>query len=223
MYNTLGRDLEQLFLLPENIKDWVSEDDFSLILIDLVSILDLSPLYKEHREDGQGAAFYHPEIMVGLIIYSYFHGARSSRQIENKCRHDVGYRIVTRNSLPDHTTISRFLKNNSSFIGTLFIPVLTLLNEAGLINNKLLALDGTKMKANASLGSNLPYEKIEVDIQKYMQEVQQKDIEEDLLYGPEKSGNEVPEEFKKHADRIKRFVAAKKRLEAEQGRCPKIG
>lgn len=95
MYNTLGRDLEHLFLLPENIKDWVSEDDFSLILIDLVSILDLSPLYKEHCEDGQGAAFYHPEIMVDLIIYSYFHGACSSRQIENKCRYDVGYRIVT--------------------------------------------------------------------------------------------------------------------------------
>ena len=68
MYRTLGRDLEQLFLLPENIKDWVREDDFSLILLDLVSLLDLSPIFKEHREDGQGAAFYHPEIMVGLII-----------------------------------------------------------------------------------------------------------------------------------------------------------
>ena len=216
MYNTLGRDINQLFLLPENIKDWVSEDDFSLILIDLVSILDLSPLYKEHREDGQGAAFYHPEIMVGLIIYSYFNGALSSRQMENKCRYDVGYRIVTRNSLPDHTTISRFLKKNSSFIGSLFIPVLTLLNEAGLINNKLLALDGTKIKANASLGSNLPYEKIEADIQKYMQKVQEKDIAEDLLYGPENSGNEVPDELKTHAERMKRFKAAKERLEIEQ-------
>jgi len=107
--------------------------------------------------------------MVGLIIYSYFHGASSSRQIENKCRYDVGSRIVTRNSLPDYTTISRFLKKNSSFIGNLFIPILTLLTEAGLINNKLLALDGTKMKANVSIGSNLPYEKIEVDIQKYIQ------------------------------------------------------
>ena len=67
MYRTLGRAKEQLFLLPENITDWVCEDDFSLILLDLVSVLDLSPLFKEHREDGQGAAFYHPEIMVGLI------------------------------------------------------------------------------------------------------------------------------------------------------------
>ena len=106
MYRTLGRAKEQLFLLPENITDWVCEDDFSLILLDLVSLLDLSPLFKEHREDGQGAAFYHPEIMIGLIIHSYFHGVRSSRQIEMKCRYDVGYRIVTRNSCPDHTTIS---------------------------------------------------------------------------------------------------------------------
>lgn len=216
MYRTLGRDIEQLFLLPENIKDWVTEDDFSLVILDLVTILDLSPLFKDHREDGQGAAFYHPEIMVGLIIYSYFHGVRSSRQIEMKCRYDVGYRIVTRNSCPDHTTISRFIKKHSSFIGNLFIPVLCLLNEAGLINNKLLALDGTKLKANGSLTSNLPYEKIESDIQKYLQEVQKKDDEEDLLYGPEKSGNEVPDCLKTHAERMKRFKAAKARLEAEQ-------
>ena len=216
MYNTLGRDLEQQFLLPENIKDWVSEDDFSLILIDLVSILDLSPLYKEHRIDGQGGAFYHPEIMVGLIIYSYFHGDRSSRKIENKCRYDVGYRIVSRNSLPDHTTISRFIKENSSFIGNLFLPILTLLNEADLITNKLLALDGTKMKANASPGSNMPFEKIESEIQKYLKYVQEKDKEEDLLYGSENSGNEVPDDLRIHSKRMKRFMAAKERLEAEQ-------
>ncbi len=72
MYNTRGRDLEQLFLLPENMKDWIPDDDFSLIFLDLVSILDLSALYKERREDGQGAAFYDPEIMIGLVLYSYF-------------------------------------------------------------------------------------------------------------------------------------------------------
>jgi len=215
MYNTIGRDFEQLYLLPEDIRDWVPSDDFCHILIDLISILDLSPLYKEYREDGQGAAFYHPEIMTGLIIYSYFNGVRSSRQIENKCRYDVGFRIVTRNSLPDHSTISRFIKKNSSFIGQLFIPVLTLLNEAGLINNVLLALDGTKLKANASLGSNMPYEKIEGEIQKYLKEVQEKDDVEDRLYGPDKSGNEVPDDFKTHSKRIKRFIQAKERLEAE--------
>lgn len=215
MYNTIGRDFEQLYLLPEDIRDWVPDDDFCHILIDLISILDLSPLYKEYREDGQGAAFYHPEIMMGLIIYSYFHGIRSSRQIERKCRYDVGFRIVTGNSLPDHSTISRFIKKNSSFIGQLFIPVLTLLNEAGLINNALLALDGTKMKANASLGSNMTYEKIEEEIQKYLKGVQEKDNVEDHLYGPDKSGNEIPDDLKTHSRRMKRFIAAKERLEAE--------
>jgi len=92
---------------------------------------------------------------------------------------------------------------------------LTLLNEAGLINNVLLALDGTKLKANASLGSNMPYEKIEGEIQKYLKEVQEKDDVEDRLYGPDKSGNEVPDDFKTHSKRIKRFIQAKERLEAE--------
>lgn len=216
MYNTRGRDIEQLFLLPENMKDWIPEDDFSLITIDLVSILDLSTFYAEHREDGQGAAFYHPEIMIGLIIYSYFNGARSSRQIESKCRYDVGYRIVTHNSLPDHTTISRFIKKHSSAIGNLFIPVLTLLNEAGLITNKLLALDGTKIKANASLNSNLPYAKIEDEIQKFMQTIEENDLEEDKLYGEDNSGNEVPEGLRTHVNRMRRFNAAKGRLDAEQ-------
>ena len=122
---------------------------------------------------------------------------------------------MSRNTLPDHTTISRFIKKNSSFIGNLFVPVLTLLNEAGIINNKLLALDGTKLKANASLSSNLPYDKIENDIQKYLREVEKRDLEEDLLYGPDNSG-EIPDEFKTHAERMKRFKAAKARLEAEQ-------
>lgn len=215
MYNTIGRDFEQLFLLPEDIRNWVPDDDFCYVLIDLISILDLSQLYNEYREDGQGGAFYHPEIMTGLIIYSYFHGVRSSRQIENKCRYDVGFRIITRNTLPDHSTISRFIKKNSSFIGQIFIPVLTLLNEAGLINNVLLALDGTKMKANASLGSNMPYEKIEAEIQKYLKGVQEKDNFEDNLYGPDKSGNEVPDELKTHSKRMKRFIEAKERLDAE--------
>lgn len=216
MYNTRGRDIEQLFLLPENMKDWIPEDDFSLILLDLVSILDLSALYKEHREDGQGAAFYDPEIMIGLVIYSYFNGVRSSRQIETKCRYDVGYRILTHNSLPDHTTISRFLKKNNSFIGNLFIPVLRLLNEAGLINNNLLALDGTKMKANASLNSNLPYGKIEDEIQKFLKIIEENDLKEDILYGEENIGNEVPDGMRTHVNRMRRFIAAKKRLDSEQ-------
>lgn len=215
MYNTIGRDFEQLYLLPEDIRDWVPNDDFCHILIDLLSFLDLSPLFNDYREDGQGAAFYHPEIMTGLIIYSYFNGVRSSRQIETKCRYDVGFRIVTRNTLPDHSTISRFIKKNSSFIGQLFIPVLTLLNEAGLINNVLLALDGTKLKANASLRSNMPYENIEREIQKYLKEVQEKDDVEDHLYGPDKSGTEVPDDLKTHSRRMKRFIEAKERLEAE--------
>ena len=168
MYHTRGREIEQLYLLPENIKDWVPEDDFSLILVDLISVLDLSPIYNQYRSDGQGSAFYNPEIMVGLSLYTYFQGTRSSRQIEKMCRYDVGYRIVTRNSFPDHSTISRFFKTNGSYLASLFIQILILLNEGGLIDNRVLALDGTKIKANASLSANMTYEKIETEIQQYV-------------------------------------------------------
>ena len=86
MYHTKGRDLEQQYLLPVNIKEWLPEDDFSHIIIDIVSVLDLSEVYSTHREDGQGAAFYQPEIMTGIALYSYVRGARSSREIERLCK-----------------------------------------------------------------------------------------------------------------------------------------
>lgn len=216
MYHTRGRDINQLYLLPENIKNWVPEDDFSLILVDLVSVLDLTPIYAHYRLDGQGSAFYHPEIMVGLALYTYIQGTRSSRQIEKLCRYDVGYRIITRNSIPDHSTISRFFKNQGSYLASLFVQVLIILDKGGLIDNRILALDGTKMKADASLSANMSFEKIEKEIQKYVEEILKNDITEDILYGEENSGLEMPEGLRTHKERMKRFLAAKQRLEDEQ-------
>lgn len=216
MYNVRGRDLEQLYLLPENIKDWVPENDFSLIIVDLVSVLDLTSLFHQYREDGQGAAFYHPEIMTAIVLYTYFRGIRSSRQIEQFCRYDVGYRVVSRNTMPDHTTISRFFKNNGSFLGGLFFQVLALLNEADLLKNMILALDGTKIKANASLGANMSYEKIEKEIYRINEEILANDSKEDAQYGEENSYVTIPNELATHKERMKRFLAAKERLQIKQ-------
>ena len=177
MYHTKGRDLEQQYLLPVNIKEWLPEDDFSHIIIDIVSVLDLSEVYSAHREDGQGAAFYQPEIMTGIALYSYVRGARSSREIERLCKYDVGYRIVSRNSYPDHTTISRFFQKYGSTLGSLFVQILRLMNEAGIVSNKVLALDGTKIKANASLSANMTYEKLEAAITSRINEILSKDVE----------------------------------------------
>lgn len=216
MYHTKGRDLEQQYLLPVNIKEWLPEDDFSHIIIDIVSVLDLSEIYSAHREDGQGAAFYHPEIMTGIAIYSYVRGARSSREIEQLCKYDVGYRIVSRNSYPDHTTISRFFQNHGSTLGNLFIQILRLMNEAGVVSNKVLALDGTKLKANASLNANMTYDKLEAAITSRINEILSKDAEEDALYGSDRSGDEVPDCLRTRVERLRRFRAAKQRLDDEQ-------
>lgn len=216
MYHTRGCDLDQQLLLPVDMNDWVPEDDPSHIIIDVVSVLDLSEIYATYREDGQGAAFYQPEIMMALSLYSYLRGARSSREIERECRYDVGYRIVSRNSFPDHTTISRFFQKHGTVIGKTFVEVLDLMNASGLISNKVLALDGTKLKANASLDANMTYEKLEVAIAARIREILAKDTEDDALYGVDRRGDEVPEQFRKRADRLKYFRAAKQRLDEEQ-------
>ena len=216
MFHTRGRDLEQQYLLPVNIKEWLPEDDFSHIIIDIVSVLDLKAIYSTHRQDGQGAAFYRPEIITAIAIYSYVRGARSSREIEQLCRYDVGYRIVSRNSYPDHTTISRFFQNHGSTLGDLFVQVLRLMNEAGIVLNKVLALDGTKLKANASLSANMTYEKLESAITARINEILSKDAEEDALYGSDQSGDELPECLRSRDERIRRFRAAKQRLDEEQ-------
>lgn len=216
MYHTKGRDLEQQYLLPVNIKEWLPEDDFSHIIIDIVSVLDLKAIYSTHRQDGQGAAFYRPEIITAIAIYSYVRGARSSREIEQLCKYDVGYRIVNRNSYPDHTTISRFFQNHGSTLGDLFVQVLLLMNEAGIVSNKVLALDGTKLKANASLSANMTYEKLESAITARINEILSKDAEEDALYGSDQSGDELPECLRSRDERIRRFRAAKQRLDEEQ-------
>jgi len=216
MYHTRGSDLDQQLLLPVDMNDWVPEDDPSHLITDVVSVLDLSEIYATYREDGQGAAFYRPEMMMALSLYSYLRGARSSREIERECRYDVGYRIVSRNSYPDHTTISRFFQKHGTAIGKTFVEVLNLMNTAGLISNNVLAIDGTKLKANASLDANMTYEKLEVAIAARIREILTKDAEEDALYGVDRRGDEVPEQFRKRADRLKYFRAAKQRLDKEQ-------
>jgi transposase len=216
MYHTKGRDLEQQYLLPVNIKEWLPEDDFSHIIIDIVSVLDLSEIYSAYREDGQGAAFYYPEIMTGITLYSYVRGARSSREIERLCKYDVGYRIVSRNSYPDHTTISRFFQKYGSTLGSLFVQILRLMNEAGIVSNNVLAVDGTKIKANASLSANMTYEKLEAAINSRINEILSKDIEEDTLYGSDRSGDEVPDCLRTRDERLRRLRAARQRLDDEQ-------
>ena len=153
-YNFLPCDRDQAYLLPPSLKDWLSEGHLAWFVLDAVEQIDLSEFYKKYRTDGVGNSALHLSMMVALLMYSYCTGERSSRKIETRCQTDVAYKVVTANQYPDHTTISRFRKDNQSHLKKLFLEILRLCAEAGLVKLGKVSLDGTKIKANASLSAN---------------------------------------------------------------------
>jgi hypothetical protein len=140
---------------------------------------------------------------------------RSSRQIERLCERDIAFRVITANQAPDHTTIARFRQANEEELSALFTQVLQLCAEAGLVNVGLVALDGTKVKANASLEANRTYGWIEKKVQNMLHEAAVKDAEEDELYGSDRRGDELPEDLQDRGKRLARLKEAKARLERE--------
>lgn len=156
-YNFFELNRDQQFLLPENMRDWVPEGDLALFIIDMVDKIDISAFYAACRADGWGAAAYGPSMMAALLVYSYCVGERSSRRIERLCRRDAGFRLITGNHTPDHATIARFRKDNEGAVLSLFGQVLTLCRKAEIVNPAVIAIDGTKIKASASLDANRSY------------------------------------------------------------------
>lgn len=154
-YNFLPCNRNQAYLLPPSLKDWLPEGHLAWFVLDAVEQIDLSEFYKKYRTDGVGNSAFHPSMMAALLIYSYCTGERSSRKIEKHCQTDVAYKVVTANQYPDHSTISRFRKDNQSQLKTLFLEILRLCAEAGLVKLGTVSLDGTKIKANASLPDGL--------------------------------------------------------------------
>ncbi|MFC1676528.1 transposase [Planctomycetota bacterium] len=160
--------------------------------------------------------------MVALLIYSYCSGERSSRRIEKYCQTDVAYKVITANQSPDHTTISRFRKDNQSHLKTLFLEILRLCGEAGLVKLGKVSLDGTKIKATASLAANRTLKHLEQEIDKMLSEAAVKDAEEDKAFGPDKRGDEMPEDLRDRNSRINRLKACKGRLEREKAQARQV-
>ena len=214
-YHFIGCNREQDYLLPPSVKDWVPEGDLAWFVIDAVKEMDLGAFYEEYRKDGWGGSSFDPEMMVTLMLYSYCLGKRSSRRIERLCERDVGYRVITANQVPDHTTVARFRKRHREGLEKLFGEVLKLCAEAGMVKVGTVALDGTKMEANASLGANRNYEHIEREVKRMLDEADTVDEEEDRLYGKDKRGDELPQELRDPKSRLERLRACKERLERE--------
>jgi len=215
-YNFLPCDRNQSYLLPPSLTDWLPEDHLAWFVLDAVAQMDLKPFYKKYRTDGVGNSAFNPSMMVALLIYSYCTGERSSRRIEKQCQTDVAYKVITANQYPDHSTISRFRKDNEAHLKTLFLETLRLCVEAGLVKLGKVSLDGTKMEANASLSANRTLKHLEQEIEKMFSEAASQDTQEDEAFGADKRGDEIPEDLRDRHSRIDRLKACQERLEREK-------
>ncbi|WP_408899881.1 transposase (plasmid) [Nocardioides sp. R1-1] len=163
-YNFAAVDREQLLLMPPSVAEWLPEDHLAWFVIDVVAELDLSAFLAGYRADGRGGGAYDPQMMLALLVYAYSVGERSSRKIEKRLVEDVAFRVVAANQQPDHATIARFRATHDAAIAGLFGQVLALCARAGLLRPGLIAIDGTKLNANASRDANMTAEQIAAEI-----------------------------------------------------------
>jgi transposase len=210
--NFLGCDREQAFLLPPSLDEWLPEDHFARFVIAAVDAMDLSGFYADYRVDGHGRPAHDPAMMVGLLVYGYARGQRSSRAIERGCVEDIAYRVIAANRQPDHTTIARFRQRHETALAALFGQVLALCAQAGLAGLDVLAVDGTKVHANASERATRDYTQLAEEV---LQDAAAIDAEEDAQFG-DRRGDELPAELTTAAGRRKWLEAAKRRLDAQR-------
>jgi transposase len=214
-YNLLTLDREQGYLMPPSLREWLAEGDLAWFILDAVDQMDLDGFYAVYRTDGWGAAAYDPAMMVGVLLYAYCQGVRSSRRIARALERDVGFRVVAANQQPDFRTICRFRSEHEKALERLFVQVLWLCREAGLVKLGIVALDGAKVAANAALDANRNHGAIEEEVRRILAKAKEVDAEEDALFGTEQRGDELPEGLGRRTERLKRLQEAKSRLEKE--------
>jgi transposase len=214
-YNFVPCDRDQILLLPPDLREWLPAGHLAWFILDAVAQMDLAAFYERYREDGKGNTAFDPSMMVCLFLYSYCLGERSSRRIEKLCMVDVAYRVITANRIPDHTTIARFRRENIGLLEHLFVEVLRLCREAKMLKLGIVALDGTKIKGNTSLAANRTSETLETEVRKILHEAEAADATEDRLYGPDRRGDELPDELADPRSRIARLRECKQRLDRE--------
>ena len=209
-------DREQSFLMPPDVREWLPPRHLAWFVIDAVAEMDLDGFYAAYRVDGRSRPAYDPAMMVALLLYAYARGVRSSRVIERACDEDVAFRVLAAQQQPDHATIARFVERHEHAIAGLFGEVLTLCARSGLAKVGVIAVDGTKVAANASRNENRDYEQLAREI---LEEVKAVDAAEDELYG-DAFGDELPPEFATAQGRRGWLREAKQRLEAERAANP---
>ena len=179
--------LDQEFLLPPSLQDWLPEDHLARFIADVVNELDLSAIYAEcERKDGRGLSAYHPLLMTRLLLYGYCIGITSSRKIEKATYDNLAFRYLSADQHPDHDTLAAFRQEHLEALAGLFVQALRLCQKAGLVKLGNVAIDGSKMKANASTHRSVDYQKISEreqhwrsEVERLLTQAQQTDQEED--------------------------------------------
>ena len=214
---------EQTLLLPPSPVEWLPANHLVFFLLDLAAELDLSTIYAVYEaRDPRGVKAYEPRMMVLLLLYAYCVGIPSSRRIERACWEDAAFRVLTGNQQPDHSRISDFRLVHLDALAGLFVQVLRLCQKAGLVSLGNVALDGTKVKANASKHKAMSHERmlkteaqLEAEIAALLRKAELIDAQEDTRYGKGKRGDELPKELQLRQDRLDVLRKAKAELEAE--------
>jgi transposase len=209
--NFLSCDREQELLLPPSLREWLPDHHLAWFVLDAVEEMDLGVFYAAYRVDGHGRAAHDPAMMVALLLYAYAVGERSSRRIERRCQEDIAFRVITANQAPDHATVARFRVRHEDALAGLFGQVLALCAKAGAIQVGVVAVDGTRMKADAADRANFSYEQLAREI---LAEADAVDAAEDAEFG-DRRGDELPAELADRQTRKARLREAKQRLEAE--------
>jgi transposase len=213
-YNFLACDRDQAFLLPADLRDWLPADHLAWFILDVVDQLDLHPFLKAYRADGHGRAAYQPRMLLAVLLYAYCTGVRSSRQIERRCHEDIAFRVLTGNSTPDHVTIARFRVRHEQALAGLLVQSLQLCAAAGMVRLGLVALDGTKIQANAAAAANRTHAHLEAQVAELLSRAAEADQAEDREHGTGR-GDELPRALAGRAQRLVRLQRAKAQLEAE--------
>lgn len=214
---------EQTLLLPPSPVDWLPQSHLVFFLLDLAAELDLSGIHAYDRQkDPRGEKAYDPRMMVVLLLYAYCVGLPSSRKIEKACWEDAAFRVLTGNQQPDHSRISDFRRRHLDALAGLFVQVLRLCQKAGLVSLGHVALDGTKIRANASKHKAMSHERmlkserqLEGEMRALLRKAELIDAKEDGQYGKGKRGDELPEELQRRSSRLEWIRKAKAELEAE--------
>lgn len=219
MKNWVLVDREQALLLPPSVDELLPEGHLARFVVDVVDKLDLSPIMAKYERAGRGSTPYHPAMMVALLFFGYATGTMSSRRIERACHEHIAFRYIAAGAYPDHGTICEFRRRHLKELSALFVQVLVMAREVGVLKVGSIAIDGTKVKANASKHAAVSYKRakqiedeLTVEVERLMKMAEEADNT------PVAEGVDLPAEIARRRERIERLEAARVAIAERHGR-----